>query len=745
MNPTSSSLPRALVAAVAVVLVSATSLAPSLPAVSSRTWKQRERADFDQGEPHGVALSADGPIRLGSRLDVLTPSNQPYLWAIAADAHGVLYAAGGNEGRIDRIQPDGKSSPFFEVEDPEVQSLAVDAAGALYAGTAPGGKVYKIGADGKRIWVAETGESYVWALLFDRHGSLFAATGTRGRVVRIDPQGGAHLYYDSAETHIRTLALDAKGDLVAGTDGHGLILRITSEGHGTVVYDAPLAEVTALAPAPDGTIYAAVAGESGGRPAPRPAPQRPPGTPGPPTDGGEPPPAPQPPPDNQPQGSAPEQRITVGMEGKVLAISPDGYAREVWSAGQEIILSLALQRDGSLLMGSGSQGRLYVLDSRRNVSEVARSASSQVTALLRGAGAGGKADDVIVAGSNLGSLSILKPGFAEKGDFQSKTLDAQSFAQWGRATWRGDVPAGTSISLQARSGNTDPPDRTWSDWGAELTDAHGSLLDCPSARFVQWRALLKSSDRDKSPELREVDVVYMQRNLPPEFRKLEVLPPGVSLQAVPASGPGPEGKAPGGDSDNPRHRPRPQSRRGFDPGARSVSWQVTDPNDDDVTYDVQFKEIGDRAWRTIRTGIDEDFVSFDGSALPDGTYEVRVVASDAVSNPAGLALTAEKISPPFDVDNTPPRIEHLKARVEGGTLHVSFTAVDGFSVLREASWSVDAGDWILARPADGLSDSGSEEYDLSTPSPGAGEHSIVVRVPDAAGNVGSGRIVVQVP
>lgn len=744
MNPTSSSSRRALAAAAAIVLLSATWLAPFLHAVSSRTWKQRERADFDQGEPHGVALSADGPIRLGSRLDALTPSTQPYLWAVAADAHGVLYAAGGNEGRIDRIQPDGKSTPFFEVEEPEVQSLAVDAAGAIYAGTAPGGKVYKIGADGKRVWVAETGESYVWSLLFDRHGTLFAATGTRGRVVRIDPEGGSHLYFDSAETHVRTLALDAKGELLAGTDGHGLILRIASEGHGNVLYDAPLSEVTALAPAPDGTIYASVAGESGGRPT-RPAPQRPPGPPNPTDGGGEPPPPPQPPSDTPPQGSAPEQRVTVGMEGKVLAISPDGYAREVWSAGQEIILSLALLRDGSLLMGSGSQGRLYLVDTRRNVSEVARSASSQVTALLRRPGAGGKGDEVVVAGSNLGSLSVLRSGYAEKGEFQSKTLDAQSFAQWGRATWRGDVPAGTAIALQARSGNTDPPDRTWSNWGAELTDSRGSLLDCPPARFVQWRALLKSSDHDKSPELREVDVVYMQRNLPPEFRKIEVLAPGVSLQAVPASAPGPEGKTSGGDSDNPRHRPHMQSRRGFDPGARSVAWQVSDPNDDDVTYDVQFKEIGDRAWRTIRTGIDEDFVSFDGSTLPDGTYVVRVVASDAVSNPAGLALTAEKISPPFDVDNTPPRIEHLKARVEGGTLHVAFTAADGFSVLREASWSVDAGDWILGRPADGLSDSGSEEYDLTSPSPGAGEHSIVVRVPDAAGNVGSGRIVIEVP
>jgi hypothetical protein len=245
----------------------------------------------------------------------------------------------------------------------------VDAAGAIYAGTAPGGRS-KYRRDGKRVWVAQTGEVRLVASSIVT--TLFAATGTRGRVVRIDPEGGSHLYFDSAETHVRTLALDAKGDLLAGTDGHGLILRIGSEGHGTVVYDAPLSEVTAIAPAPDGTIYASVAGESGGRPA-RPAPQRPPGPPNP-TDGsGEPPPTPQPPPENQPQGSAPEQRVTVGMEGKVLAISPDGYAREVWSAGQEIILSLALLRDGSPLMDREARAA-STSSTRSATSRVARSA-----------------------------------------------------------------------------------------------------------------------------------------------------------------------------------------------------------------------------------------------------------------------------------------------------------------------------------------------------------------------------------
>jgi hypothetical protein len=740
-NTTTQGRPRAAGLIAAAVLVA---LAQTIPAaaVSSRIWKQRERSDFEQGEPHGVALTADGSIRLGSRLDRIFDPGQPYIWAVAVDGHGVVYAAGGNEGQIYRIGPKGRETSVLQVEEPGVQALMVDGSGALYAGTAPGGKVYKFSPEGRQVWVADTGEKYVWALAPDRRGGLFAGTGIEGRVIHVDVEGRCTPYFDTAETHIRSLAIDPHGSLLAGTDGHGLVFRITAQDQGTVLYDAPLAEVPAGAAAPDGTIYAAVMGEAGRPPRmPQQRPTPPAGTP----EGGETPPQPQPQQETQPQGVPPEQRITVGTEGKVLAISPDGYAREVWAAGQEGILSLALQHDGGLLMGSGSQGRVYLADTDGGVSEIARTESSQVTALLKRPAVGG-GEEFVVGGSNLGSVSILRPAHAEEGRFESKVLDAQSFATWGRAYWRADTPAGTSVVLQTRSGNTEDPDRTWSDWGSEMGDAEGGRIDRPPARFLQWRAILRTSQPAHTPDLREVDIVYMQKNLPPEFRKLEVLPPGVSLQAIPQppQPQGQEGKS-GGDSDSPRHRPRPQSRRGYDPGARSLTWQVTDPNDDDLVYDVQFREAGEKTWKTVRTKIDEDFVTFDGTALPDGTYLVRVVASDAPSNSAKETLTAEKVSPPFDVDNTPPRVEHLKAETGKGTLHVTFAASDGFSVLREASVSVDAADWVLAQPVDGLCDSRSEDWSIELPGPPAGEHSIVVRVVDAAGNTGSGRTVVETP
>ena len=51
--------------------------------------------------------------------------------------------------------------------------------------------------------------------------------------------------------------------------------------------------------------------------------------------------------------------------------------------------------------------------------------------------------------------------------------------------------------------------------------------------------------------------------------------------------------------------------------------------------------------------------------FPDGGYTIRVVASDSPSRAAEDTLTGDAISPRFEVDNTPPRIEALSAKVEG--------------------------------------------------------------------------------
>ncbi|MBI1950661.1 MAG: hypothetical protein HYS34_04775 [Acidobacteria bacterium] len=731
----------------------------SSTAVTSQTWRQREKDDFAKGELKGVSLSFDGALRLSPGLDPVHETKQPYLWAIAQAPDGALFISGGNEGGIDRVVR-GRAETFFRAPEPEVHAMAVDRAGNLLAGASPGGTVYKIAPDGKTIWTYASGEKYIWALVFDRDGALYAATGVEGRILKIDAAGHGRVFFDSAETHIRSLILDPKGNLIAGTDGHGLVFRVSPAGEGFVLYDAPLNEVVALALGREGTIYAAVAGESG-RPGPRPPSAPPPPAAAPPaagataSEGATPQPTPTPAPE---QGPAPEQRVPIGMEGKVLAISPDGYAREIWSGSQEAILSLAVSPSGDLLMGSSAQGRIYTADAAGNVSELLRLPSAQVTALLRlGSGDGGmpagrqRSGDVAVAASNSGSLSILKTGYAASGTYESRVHDARSFATWGRASWRVETPKGTSIALGVRCGNTEEPDRTWTDWRSAPFNADGALLDCPASRFLQWRAQMKSGDSARTPSLREVAVTYLQANLPPEFKKIEVQAPGVSFQEVPSSGSGgpPDTRAAGSSGSDVeggvRRKPRPQSRRGFEAGARSITWQAADPNEDDLVYDVYYRAADEKAWKKVRDRIDEEFVTWDSTAMPDGTYVFRVVASDAPSNAAGRALTAERLSPAFDVDNTPPRLEEIRAQVQPSSIRLTFTASDSFSLIRETACAVDAGDWIAVQPADGLDDSPSERYEVTLPRPGPGEHSIVVRALDAAGNTGSGRVVVEIP
>lgn len=745
----------AVPAGVAALLALALGIAPAA-AVVSQTWRQRERSDFEKGEPKGVSLAPDGTVRLSPRLDLLYEARQPYIWALAQDASGNLYAAGGNDGTIYRVPPSGKGEVFFKAEEPEVHALAVDASGNVYAGASPGGRIYKIAPDGKQAWSQKTGESYVWALVVDAQGNLFAGTGSEGRVLKIEPSGQRQIFFDSAETHIRTLLPDGAGNLLAGSDGHGLIFRLSPRGEATVLYDAPLNEVAALALSPRGTIYAAVVGEGGRapqrseRPAPQPSPSPTPSSQG--EGGGGATPAPSSSQASEGPQPAAEQRFPINMEGKVLAVSPDGYGREIWSGSQEAILSLALSGTGALVMGSSAQGRIYALDGDDDVSEIARSASSQVTALLRrGAAKGGSGQgpgDVAVGGSNFGTLSFLRSGYAPGGTYESKVLDARSFTAWGRASWRADLPKGTSAALSARSGNTEEPDRTWSDWGSVLTDPRGSLVDRPAARFLQWRAQLKTEDPARTPVLHEVAVTYLQRNLPPEIRKVEVQPPGVSLQKVPASqpGPSPEGKGSGAaEGASIFKKGRPQSRRGFDAGARSVTWQASDPNEDDLVFDVYYRAVDETTWKPIRSRIDEDFVTLDSTSMPDGTYLFRIVASDDPSNPAGQALTAEKLSEHFDVDNTPPRVEGIKAQAQSSSARLTFTVTDTFNIVREAEYAVDAGDWVPCRPADGLGDSLSEAFDVVVPQLHPGEHTIVVRAADAAGNTGAGKVIVQIP
>ena len=101
-------------------------------------------------------------------------------------------------------------------------------------------------------------------------------------------------------------------------------------------------------------------------------------------------------------------------------------------------------------------------------------------------------------------LALMR--FATSGTYESSIKDVgDSRAVWGTLNSMVDTPAGTAVVLQTRSGNTAIPDASWSDYrplGA------GGAITSPSARYIQYRALLSTADDRVTPSLDRVDLIY---------------------------------------------------------------------------------------------------------------------------------------------------------------------------------------------------------------------------------------------
>jgi WD40 repeat protein len=739
-----------------VFLVGLTLLAA---AEGTRTWEQSRFEDLVKGTASGVAVRSSGGLELAPSFKLLYSTPSTYIWAVAADDSGNVYAATGSPARVYRITPDGKSIIIFEPQELQVQALKVGPGGVIFAATAPDGKVYKIehkaeektgkpenktanpgNGSGKPVldpsWTSSVyfapGTKYIWDLALDKAGNLYIATGDHGEIYKVTPKGEHSLFFKSDETHIRALAIDAHANLIAGTDGSGLIYRISPAGEGFVLYSAPKKEITALALDRDGNIYAAGVGEK------RPNSAPPPGSASILLNIG---PTPAPPTGQSPIGPAPTTTSTVpipsfpvpggGASGgsDVYKIAVDGSPSRLWTSHDDIVYTLAFDSHDKLLAGSGNRGHIFEIDSQDEFCDLLKAPASQITSFAKAPGGG-----LYASSSNLGKIFVLGPGPENEGSYESDVFDAKIFSRWGRVDFRG---AG-NIDLLARSGNVDNPDRNWSPW-KQVDLSKGAEMGVPAARYAQWKVVLHA-DKAK-PVVNSVTLNYLPKNVAPEIEDVSVQV-GVRYQPVaksPGSNPGTDLS---GSSGSRFDSPVPSSH---DRDAIGVKWSAHDENDDQLVYSVYYRGDGETHWLLLKDNLADKAYSFDASLLPDGGYTIKIVASDAPSHSPGEALSDSRESRRFEVDTTPPRIENLAAAVESAQIHIRFRAEDGFSTIKRAEFSVDAGDWKYLEPVDQLSDAKVEDYDIKfTPEKDSGsEHVIVVRVYDKYENMAAAKTVLK--
>ncbi len=83
--------------------------------------------------------------------------------------------------------------------------------------------------------------------------------------------------------------------------------------------------------------------------------------------------------------------------------------------------------------------------------------------------------------------------------------------------------------------------------------------------------------------------------------------------------------------------------------------------------------------------------------------------------------------------------------MQGTRAALKFTVQTEGSVVHQAEYSVDAGQWNILFPEDGIADSDSENYTLEIENLESGEHAITLRVVDSVGNIGTDKTVVSIP
>jgi hypothetical protein len=707
-------------------------------------WRVNTRAEIERGDARGVSIADNGALTLAPALIEVFDTKQAYIWSAAADKAGAVYLGTGHEGRVFKVDPSGRGALLYKTSELDVMALAVDAQGNVFAGTAPDGKVYRIAPNGEAKVFFEPKTKYIWSLAFDAQGRLLVGTGDKGVIYRVNADGSGAPFVTTSQTNITALRVASSGAIIAGTDPGGLVLRISPEGKVFTLFDSSQREIRDLALGRNDEIYALALAESAGTGATNASPASASAAP------------PTPPSNSSEDGSVtitisdlqvvdtsiatPSPSSSAGGQSKsaVYRLDANGASDTIWDSKESVAFALAADGDGRVLVGTGQKGRIYQAAAGEKPALLAQTSEAQTSRLIR-AGAGG--NQLFAAASNLGKLFRLSNETAASGTYTSSVRDAQSSAAWGRISWVGEG----AIELQTRSGNTGNPDSTWSDWSAPVSGPDGDAIKSPPARFIQWRATLKKATNSPSPRLREVTVSYLPRNLAPKISSVNVLPAGVSLQALPQ-------QQPDGGADQAGIEPsilgavaQIPPRRVFQRGAISLQWQAEDKNGDTIEYSVYYRDASSAAgdFYPLKTGLRDNYYTVDPNALPDGRYVFKIVASDEVSNPAAQSLTDEQETEPIELDNTPPAVVADAPRLSGPNVEIVFRAADATSIIRRAEYQVDGGPWKAVFPVDGIADSKREEFRVTVTLADKKPHVVALRAFDANANVGTAQATVK--
>jgi hypothetical protein len=290
-----------------------------------------------------------------------------------------------------------------------------------------------------------------------------------------------------------------------------------------------------------------------------------------------------------------------------------------------------------------------------------------------------------------GAISVdwmrLSP-YPSAGSFISRVLDAGGTASWSSAHWTASLPAGTSLALWFRIGNTPVPDGTWT----SFTSIGSGGAISGSSRYIQYRADLSATSSSLSPSLN--DIAFTASSL------VDVTPPAVAV-TQPAT------------------------------GATVVGVQTVAAIASDSVGVVGVQLLLDGAPLGAEILTAPYSVTWNSGFVSNGVHTLSAKARDAANNVGTAPSVTVTVS--NSADTTPPTISitnPLSGSTVAGIVHLSVAASDNVGVV-SVQYVVDGvnfGSALTTAP-----------YTLpwDTTALSLGTHTISASAVDPSGNVGT--------
>jgi len=655
-----------------------------IQAVEVKTIKVDNYEEFQKGEFQGTSLEGKGNLTMGPKVKKLEGLGKEFYLSLASTPGGDIFVGTGHSASVFRIHANGRDE-IFQSDYLDVYALHARKNGDIFVGTSPNGKIYKIPsgkqfiiknsseiseikdkkpqkvkeADRKKIEIFNPDEKFIWDITEDLAGNLIVAVGNDGGVYKITKDGNSTKIFTAEDAHITSLYVTRNNSILAGSGDRGILYKIDNRKV-KVLFDSQLEEIKGICEDKEGNIFFSVS--KGILDKTREEDKSL---------------------EFQPffknKKKKPEAKILE--KGILYCLHTNGTIERVWSSREEYIYSIFYDQSlDRVIFGTGNFGRVYSVGKDGSFSMIFESDSAQVFKVAN------NNKGFTLISNNTASIVNIEKDTNSKGTYFSKVFDMGIQSRLGKIYWDAESLTPKDINLYVRSGNSNIPDNTWTDWSAPFSDSENSSINSSRTRYIQVKVVLTSSTMGKSPFLSNFRIYYVQANLSPQIKKISIKKSNHKKQIK-------------NDS---------KETKNIAKGLR-LTWTAIDPNRDKLKYDLWLKKKSNKNWILVKENLLETKFDLESELYEDGKYELKIHVDDSLANPPSTAKSSAKISPTFILDSTAPIIRNFSKINKV----ISFNVNDATSIISYVYYSLDGTMWLPLFPKDMINDSKNESFSFT--------------------------------